>query len=493
MEERALTSIYRSLARLVVVATLGVLIPATAFAQLAPGTMVKWGEDFGGQFVIPADLTGVKAIAAGVLHAVVLKEDGTVAAFGPHGREGTNVPAGLSNVTAVAAGWAHTLALKADGTVVQWGNVSAGSPPAGLSGVVAVSTFGYANLALKSDGTVVAWGTTSFGQTAVPAGLSNVKAIGMGYTTAYAVRTDGTVVAWGCPSHHDFGGCTVPAGLTGVKAIAGGEHHAVALREDGTLVAWGCGSKPSQFPWEDDESNDNGQCDVPAGLSGVVAIASSRFWSLALKSDGTLVHWGNWFPSGAPSNPTGMTAIAAHGDFGLGANVVNEVVTANAGGEYSATGNSVGQAMVTLNGSGSSSTGSALTYAWTINGVPVGNAPSVTANLSIGTYTAQLKVTSSTGTVVTDTAAISVTIPTIGGIQGIQGEKGDTGDKGDKGDKGDTGSTGPQGEGLFSGSLVLLPVGVPAPAGYTLLGTYSLASEDAKKKGGLTVVVYRRN
>src|SRR5215213_3759703 len=60
--------------------------------------------------------------------------------------------------------------------------------------------------------------------------------------------------------------------------IASGDAHNVALRADGTVIA--CGS------------NDEGQCNVPAGLTGVVDVVAGFEFSLALKSDGTLVGWG---------------------------------------------------------------------------------------------------------------------------------------------------------------------------------------------------------
>ena len=91
----------------------------------------------------------------------------------------------------------------------------------------------------------------------------------------------GTVVAWGCGGGNDAGQCTVPAGLSGVTAIAAGVYHSLAVKSDGTVVAWGCGSR-----------TDAGQCSVPAGLSGVTAVAAGFFDSLALKSDGTVVAWG---------------------------------------------------------------------------------------------------------------------------------------------------------------------------------------------------------
>ena len=44
-----------------------------------------------------------------------------------------------------------------------------------------------------------------------------------------------------------------------MAGIAAGDEHFLALMPDGTVVAWG--------------DNSYGQCDVPAGLTGVVAVS----------------------------------------------------------------------------------------------------------------------------------------------------------------------------------------------------------------------------
>ena len=69
--------------------------------------------------------------------------------------------------TKLAAGGLHALALKNDGTVVAWGDneKSQATVPLGLNGVTAISGGRYHSVALKSDGTVVAWGSNAFGQT----------------------------------------------------------------------------------------------------------------------------------------------------------------------------------------------------------------------------------------------------------------------------------------------------------------------------------------
>ena len=84
---------------------------------------------------------------------------------------------GLSSVTAIAAGEVHSLALKSDGTVWAWGNNYYGQlgdgtttdrytpvQVQGLSSVVAVAADISHSLAVKSDGTVWAWGKNDHGQ-----------------------------------------------------------------------------------------------------------------------------------------------------------------------------------------------------------------------------------------------------------------------------------------------------------------------------------------
>jgi hypothetical protein len=88
----------------------------------------------------------------------------------------------------------------------------------------------------------------------------------------------------------------VPAGLSGVVAIAAGGYHTVALKRDGTVVAWGY--------------NNEGQTDVPAGLSGVMAIAAGGWHTVALKSNGTVVNWG-YDDYGQTNIPVGLSNVRA--------------------------------------------------------------------------------------------------------------------------------------------------------------------------------------
>src|SRR5450830_1351790 len=68
--------------------------------------------------------------------------------------------------------------------------------------------------------------------------LSGLLAVWAGPLAAPVAATapTGPVVAWG----QNYSGQTaVPAGLSGVTAIAAGWYHSLALRSDGTVVAWG--------------------------------------------------------------------------------------------------------------------------------------------------------------------------------------------------------------------------------------------------------------
>lgn len=289
-----------------------VTVPATPY-----NVVTAWGRegatfydtDTGADLVpgpetnVAANLAGVQAIAAGDQHALALKSDGTVVAWGNNTFGQTNVPPGLGDVVAIAAGGHLSGAVRRDGSVVLWGDSTGGAiqPPAGLTGVRQLAIGGssstrfYHALALKSDGTVVAWGSNTTGQGNVPASLGRVAAIGASDRLSVALLADGTVQRWGVTF---AGAVAFPAGLSGITAIAanGGAGHALALRADGTVVGWGV--------------NTSGQATPPAGLGEVVAIATGTSHSLALKADGTIVAWGA-AGSARTSVPRALTGVVA--------------------------------------------------------------------------------------------------------------------------------------------------------------------------------------
>src|SRR5206468_5857790 len=70
---------------------------------------------------------------------------------------------------------------------------------------------------------------------------------------------------------------SVPAGLSNAVAVSGGEAHSLALKSDGTVIGWG--------------DNSQGQITIPSGLTNAAAIDAGRYHSLALRSNGTVVAW----------------------------------------------------------------------------------------------------------------------------------------------------------------------------------------------------------
>lgn len=92
-----------------------------------------------------------------------------------------------------------------------------------------------------------------------------------------------------------------------IESIASSDDHVVALRTDGTVVAWG--------------SNNEGQIDVPSGLSDVVKVYARKSSSAALKSDGSIVAWG--FIDDLPTDLTDVKLFGLNG-AGFGAAVHND-------------------------------------------------------------------------------------------------------------------------------------------------------------------------
>ena len=261
-----------------------------AFSDYNTNRVRAWGKDASGERDFPPGLSAT-ALAAGYLHGLAAKSDGTVVAWGVNSFGETTIPVGLINVTSVAAGRYFSVALKHDGTVVAWGVQT--NTPAGLAdGVAIVAGLNHA-LALRSGGTVVGWGDNTYGQAEAPAGLADVVAIAAGGFHNLALKSDGTVVGWGI---NQTGAATAPDGLSNVVAIAAGFFHSLALKNDGTVVAWG--------------TDNAGQSSVPAGLSKVVAITAGLAHSVALKSDGTVVAWGEK-GSGQLNIPVGLTGVMA--------------------------------------------------------------------------------------------------------------------------------------------------------------------------------------
>ncbi|WP_205660774.1 RCC1 domain-containing protein [Amycolatopsis vastitatis] len=284
-----------------------------------------------------AGLSGVVAVAGWASHGYALGADGTVRAWGNNstgelgngwtagGTSAAPVPVvGLTSVTAIAAGENEGYALRSDGSVWRWGqNGNVPVQVSGLTGVTAIAAARDTAYALKSDGTVWAWGSNTRGElgngstaasSTVPvrvSGLTGVKAIGSGDGfSGYAVKTDGTVWAWGDNTYSQLGNgvaCTTSScvsrtpvavsGLTGVSAVVGNWPSAYALRTDGTVVAWG-ENRNGRLGNGLDCVNPGPNCSsaVPVqvrDLTDAKAIGIFGGGGYAVRADGTVWGWGD--------------------------------------------------------------------------------------------------------------------------------------------------------------------------------------------------------
>jgi len=87
--------------------------------------------------------------------------------------------------------------------------------------------------------------------------------------------------------------------------MASGNSHSLAVKTNGTVVGWG--------------NNTAGQSTPPIGLTNVIAVAAGDSQSLALKSDGSLWAWGQndhgQVGDGTRSNKFAPTRISAERDW----------------------------------------------------------------------------------------------------------------------------------------------------------------------------------
>src|SRR5208283_3264220 len=137
--------------------------------------------------------TNWTAVAAGVMHSVALKSDGTLWAWGDnsYGELGDTTTANQSSPEQIALPGSLTT----DAVNHEWAATAAGN---------------YFTIALKSDGTLWAWGYNANGRLGI--GTWDYNA----HSSPVQVGTDAN---W--------------------TAAAAGDSHVLALKSDGTLWAWG--------------------------------------------------------------------------------------------------------------------------------------------------------------------------------------------------------------------------------------------------------------
>lgn len=279
------------------------------FGQLGDGSLVT-------PRTTPAEVAGAarnwRTSASGLSHTVALRANGTLWAWGDNASGQLGDAAIIDNSTpqlisttsplsaandwsAVAAGDLHTLALKADGTLWAFGDNSAGQLGIGTADLnktlptqvvttnpgsfdrnwIAIAAGGTHSLGLQADGTLWAWGDNGSGQLGDPGIVTSVNFPSQ--IVGLTPPTPGFNSSW--------------------VAVAAGQNHSLALQADGTLWAFGnnftgqLGNGDATLP---NPPNQSAPVQVlNAGTAPYVSITAGDSFSAALQADGSLWSFGN--------------------------------------------------------------------------------------------------------------------------------------------------------------------------------------------------------
>jgi hypothetical protein len=160
---------------------------------------------------------------------------------------------------------------------------------------------------VAAQGSIVAWGDNCDDRCDVPPPNTGFTAVATGWAHVLGLQADGSIVAWG---YNDRGQCDVPAPNTDFVAVAAGgapvsasgdpllappPHLSLSLglKSDGSVVAWGDAVA------------------LPSPNSGFVAISAGTYRFLGLKDDGSIVVWGGAVPLPVPPPNADFVAVAA--------------------------------------------------------------------------------------------------------------------------------------------------------------------------------------
>jgi len=258
--------------------------------------------------------------------------------------------------TEITSGDIHSLGIRNDGTLWSWGDNTYGELGLGdtsvrysptqvgtLTNWSKVSTGNNHTLAIKTDGTLWSWGYNGNGELGIGNTSTTLSPVQVGSHTNWAkisaganhslaIKTDGTLWAWGANTAGETGhGISSGTGGSGVLSprqvglltdwaeIAGGNYFTLAVKTNGTLWTWG------------DNPNGNLGSGNTTDRSSPVQVGSLTNWkyvaasqgqtnfchSLSVKTDGTLWSWG--YNNGALGDGTSTqrtSPVQVGGPFG---------------------------------------------------------------------------------------------------------------------------------------------------------------------------------
>ncbi len=332
--------------------------------ELRNGQMWAWGNNTFGQLG-NGDITGTAQsspvrestlstsftdMTAGSNHALAVKADGTIWAWGKNdfGQLGIgNTTNQFSPVqigtdkdwVSVGCGANHSFAIKANGTLWAWGNNSAGQLGIGnnsntplhttpvqvgtVNSWTSVAGTFLSSAAIRADGTLWTWGDNTLGQLGrgnftnnssnfTPAQVTGLLSsphwlrVECGKNFVFAVRTNGSLYGWGENSTGQLGDNSTTnrnapkrvgtsnnwVGMSCGIDGSSNKFHTVAMQADGSVWAWGDNTFGQLG---------NGTTSITPSLTpvlissgfGAVNVECGYACSFARKANGQLYAWGN--------------------------------------------------------------------------------------------------------------------------------------------------------------------------------------------------------
>jgi alpha-tubulin suppressor-like RCC1 family protein len=299
--------------------------------------------NYSGKWNLQGQLAGIKAGTWTGIPFFVDNGEIYTWGLGSNGRIGNNAaqsvssPVQLGSETTwnvVSAGFYHALAVKTDGTLWAWGqntNMSITEPWGTLG--IGISAYDTNRSSPVQVGSETNWATASTGRGEF----------------SLAVTTDGELYAWGFNDLGQLGDGTVVSrsspvqigALTNWSQVSVGNNHALALKTDGTLWAWGGDgegamgtgdatkrSSPVQIGSDTDWSQ------ISAGQDhSVVLKTDGSAYAMGRNDDGQL-GTGDRVQKYTPAVVLGpaYAQVAAGGEFSIARSTANEIFTWGARG-----------------------------------------------------------------------------------------------------------------------------------------------------------------
>ncbi|MCK5785925.1 MAG: T9SS type A sorting domain-containing protein [Candidatus Sabulitectum sp.] len=247
------------------------------------GHLVGWGSDNYGQVSnIPTGEDFIQA-SCGSCHAIALRSDSTLVAWGNNGSGQGVVPADLEDETFIfiAAGAGHNVAIKADSTLVAWGLNDDSQCDCPTGKFIDIAAGVKHSVGLRSDGSIVTWGYT-FGDPD-PIGYLWISVTSSRYRCAalrWLNNNTSVFITWGT----DDDGILYPLGYFGeFIEIADGEC-ASAIDSISPGVSY-----IREWDYESNQWVNNGQPNQPGDYHGLTRSETHGF---AIE-DGELIGWGD--------------------------------------------------------------------------------------------------------------------------------------------------------------------------------------------------------